>query len=199
MIRINLLPVRETKRQANLRKQGVFLGLAAGVGVCLSIGLGVSVAARTSAKEAQILAATEELQKLQKTRDEVEKFRAEKAEIERKLSVIANLEKTRTGQVKILDEVATRIPERVWLEEMELKQGVITLAGVSIDAEIVAEFMTSLSTSELFRDVTLTETTLKEKEGLKLNAFEIQARYGPEPAPAAVPGAKPGAAPAVRK
>lgn len=191
MIRINLLPVRETKRQANLRKQGVFLGLAAAVGVFLSILLGVSVAARTADKEKQILAATEELQKLQKTRDEVEKFRAEKAEIERKLGVIASLEKTRTGQVKIFDEIATRIPERVWLDEMSLKEGVITLSGVSIDAEIVAEFMTSLSGSEMFRDVTLTETTLKEKDGLKLNAFQIQARYGSEPASAAAPGTVP--------
>jgi type IV pilus assembly protein PilN len=198
MIRINLLPVRETKRQANLRKQGVFLGLAAGVGVLLSILLGVSVAARTSDKEKQILTATEELQKLQKIKDEVEKFRAEKAEIERKLGVIANLEKTRTGQVKILDEIATKIPERVWLDEMALRDGVITLSGVSIDAEIVAEFMTSLSSSELFRDVTLSETTLKEKDGLKLNAFQIEARYGPDPAAAAA-AAQPGAVPAVRR
>jgi len=195
MIRINLLPVRETKRQANLRKQGVFLGLAAAVGVFLSILLGVSVAARTADKEKQIRAATEELQKLQKTRDEVEKFRAEKAEIERKLGVIASLEKTRTGQVKIFDEIATRIPERVWLDEMSLKEGVITLSGVSIDAEIVAEFMTSLSGSELFRDVTLTETTLKEKDGLKLNAFQIQARYGAEP-PSAAAVTTPGTMPA---
>jgi type IV pilus assembly protein PilN len=197
MIRINLLPVRETKRQANLRKHAVFLGLAAAVGVCISIGLGVSVAARTSAKEAQIMAATEELKKLEKTREEVERYRAEKAEIERKLGVIASLEKTRSGQVRVLDEIATRIPERVWLDEMNLREGVISLSGVSIDAEIVAEFMTSLSTSEMFRDVTLTETTLKEKEGLKLNAFQIQARYGPEPTTPEKPGAQP--APAARK
>ena len=198
MIRINLLPVRETKRQANLRKQGVFLGLAAGVGVCLSIMLGISVAARTSAKEAQIMAATEELQKLQKTRDEVNRYRAEKQEIERKLNVISNLEKTRSGQVKVFDEIATRIPERVWLDEMQLKDGVISLSGVSIDAEIVAEFMTSLSASDMFRDVTLTETTLKEKEGLKLNAFQIEAHYGAEPPPEK-PGTQTAAAPPVTK
>ena len=196
MIRINLLPVRETKRQANLRKQAVFLGVAAGLGVCLSIALGVSVAARTSAKEAQITVATQELEKLKKTKEEVERFRKEKAEIEKKLRVINDLEKTRSGQVRVLDEVATRIPERVWLDQMELKAGVISLSGVSIDAEIVAEFMTSLSASDLFRDVSLTQTTLKEKDGLKLNAFEIQARYGPDPAAAPAPAAL---APPVRK
>jgi type IV pilus assembly protein PilN len=179
MIRINLLPVREAKRQANLRKQGVFLGLAAGVGVCLSMVLGVAVAARTSAKEAQIQAATIELKKLEETRNEVEKYRAEKEEIERKLSVIASLEQTRTGQVRILDEIATRIPERVWLDSLELKNGKLSMSGVSIDAEIIAEFMTALSASEQIRDVALEETTLKEKDGLKLNAFRILAAYGP--------------------
>jgi Tfp pilus assembly protein PilN len=113
--------------------------------------------------------------------------------------VISNLEKTRTGQVKVFDEIATRIPERVWLDEMSLKDGVISLSGVSIDAEIVAEFMTSLSASDLFRDVTLTETTLKEKEGLKLNAFQIEARYGVEPPTPEKPGAQTAAVPPVRK
>ena len=68
-----------------------------------------------------------------------------------------------------------------------------------VDAEIVAEFMTALSSSELFRDVTLSETTLKEKDGLKLNAFRIEARYGPDPAATPAAGAQPGVAPAVRK
>jgi type IV pilus assembly protein PilN len=180
MIRINLLPVREAKRQANLRKQSVFLGLAAGVGVCLSIVLGVAMAARTSAKEAQIAAATLELKKLEETRNEVEKYRAEKEEIERKLGVIASLDQTRTGQVRILDEIATRIPERVWLDGLEMKNGKLSMSGVSIDAEIVAEFMTAISASDLFRNVELVETTLKEKDGLKLNAFRVLAAYGPE-------------------
>jgi len=180
MIRINLLPVREAKRQAGLRKQAIFVGMAAGVGVLLSALLGLSVAARTSAKATQIRAATEELSKLEKTRDEVEKYRKEKEDIERKLGVIASLERTRTGQVRILDDIATRIPERVWLEELTLKDGVIFLSGVSIDAEVAAEFTTALSSSEQLREIELRQSVLQEKDGLKLTTFQIEGRYGPE-------------------
>lgn len=178
MIRINLLPVREAKRQAGLKRQGIFLGIGAAAGVALSVCLNVAVTTQARAKEAAIREAQAELTKLQATRKEVEKYRAEKEEIERKLNVINQLERSRTGQVRILDEIATKIPDRMWLSELSLENGRMTMTGVSIDAEIVAEFMTLLADSERISDVELEETTVKQQEGLMLNVFKIQGRYG---------------------
>lgn len=191
MIQINLLPVREAKRQATVRKQGILLGLGAGAGLIVAIGLNLTVNAQARAKQAEIVQAQAELAKLQETRKEVEKYRKEKEEIERKLLVISRLEENRTGQVRILDEIAERIPERMWLEELNLQGNSLSLKGVSIDAEIVAEFLTALSGSELFRDVELDGTTVKDSDGLRLNVFGVRSRIGVEPEePQAQPGVR---------
>jgi Tfp pilus assembly protein PilN len=63
------------------------------------------------------------------------------------------------------------------LRKVVLDQGALELEGVSLDAEIVAAFLTSLEESPLISQVELGETALKETEGLKLNSFQIDSRY----------------------
>ena len=191
MIRINLLPVREAKRQANMRKQGALLGVAAGMGVLLSVAWNLTIVSAASAKQAEIRDAKKELKQLESTREEVERFREEKEDIENKLSVIQNLQRNRTGQVRILDEIADRIPERMWIESLDLSGGNVKIGGVSIDAEVVAEFLNALAASPELRDVDLEETTLVKTDGLKLNKFRVTARYGSAPpASSGKPGKK---------
>jgi type IV pilus assembly protein PilN len=177
MIRVNLLPVREARRQAGIRQQAMILGLSAGVGLLVCVWVHISIAAEQRAHQRQIAAAKIELKGLEATRAQVERFREERVEIERKLKVIDDLEKNRTGPVRIMDEIAQRIPKRMWLTELKMDKGVMTLEGVSLDAEIVAAFLTSLAESKLISNVELDSTRLEERDGLKLNTFEISSRY----------------------
>ncbi len=176
MIRINLLPVREARRKANLRQQGVLLAAAALAAVAVAAVLHVSVAASIASQQRRVVAAEEELRKVEATVKEVERFRREKEDIEKKLAVIARLEKSRSGPVRLLDEIATRIPERLWLTELRLSSGVISLKGMGIDNEVIAAFLTSLEASEFISNVQLEQSELQESKGLKLNEFRIVAR-----------------------
>ena len=177
MIRINLLPVRETRRAAGLRNQAIMLGVAVGLGALLCIAMHLSVGSRIATHRRVIAQKNSELASLDDTRKQVEKFEKERLEIEQKLNVIAELEKARSGPVRLMHELATRVPKRLWLTELNAKEGKLQLAGRSMDAEIVATFLTSLEESDLFHDVALEEATLKEEEGLKLSVFKIRGRY----------------------
>jgi type IV pilus assembly protein PilN len=177
MIRINLLPVRETKRQADVRQQGIMLAIVALAAVALCLPFHLYQNARISKKSIELRKANVELQKLQVVRDQVERYTAEKNEIETKLQVIASLEATRSGPVRIMDEIATRIPKRMWLTNLSMKAGELRLEGVSLDAEIVAAFLTGLGESPLIHGVELEETLLQETEGLKLNTFKLRSSY----------------------
>ena len=75
MIRINLLPVREARRAANLRQQGVLLGAALSVALVVCAGLHFSIVASISSERDKIQVARVELAKLEETRREVERFR----------------------------------------------------------------------------------------------------------------------------
>jgi type IV pilus assembly protein PilN len=177
VIRINLLPVREARRVANMRKQGVFLGGAVGAGVAISLIISMWMTARIAHERALISARETELKKLEATQKEVKKFQAEQQEIEQKLAIIDQIEAARTGPVKIMDELATRIPARVWLTKMTAKGGTLELEGNSLDAEIVADFAAALEESPMLSAVDLRETRLEEADGLKLSAFKMTAQY----------------------
>jgi type IV pilus assembly protein PilN len=176
MIRINLLPVREARRAANLRQQGVLLGVALAAALVVCTGMHLSISASIASERGKIQTARVELAKLEETRREVERFRREKEEIERKLGVIQTLEESRVGPVRVMDEIASRIPERLWLGELDLRGGVLKLKGTSLDNEVVAAFMTSLESSPRIQGVELKQTRLVEAGGLKLVDFEIVSR-----------------------
>jgi type IV pilus assembly protein PilN len=177
VIRINLLPVREARRVANLRKQGVLLGGALGAGVALSLIISMWMTARISHERTLVAAREAELKKLEVVQKEVKRFQDEQREIEQKLATIDQIEAARTGPVRILDELSTRIPERVWLTKLTAKGGVLILEGNSMDAEIVADFAAALEDSSMLSHVDLQETRLEEQDGLKLSAFKMTAQY----------------------
>jgi type IV pilus assembly protein PilM len=177
VIRINLLPVREARRAANMRKQGVFMAGAAGAGVAISLILSMWMTARISRERALITARETELKKLEEVQKEVKRFQAEQQEIEQKLAVIDQIEAQRTGPVKIMDELAQRIPQRVWLTGLTASGGMLEIQGHSLDAEIVADFAAALEESPMLSGVDLRESNLVEIDGLKLAAFMMTAQY----------------------
>ena len=107
---------------------------------------------------------------------QVEEYKRVKADIEQKLSVIDTLADQRSGPVRMFDELATHIPERVWVSKIVIGESEITIQGMSLDNELVALFLTGLEDSAYFKDVELAQTEAREQEGYKLNAFEVSAK-----------------------
>ena len=155
MIRINLLPVREARKAAEVRQQATLLGIVAACALALCTLIHLAKLSQTSSTRRHIVSAQAELRELEEVRKEVERFMKEQEEIEGKLSIIQTLESSRTGPVRIMDEIATRIPKRLWLTKLSMKGGVLRLEGMSLDAEIVAAFMTSLAESPIIEKVEL--------------------------------------------
>jgi type IV pilus assembly protein PilN len=184
VIRINLLPVREARRKNEARQQLVMLA-ASVIGAMLVCGVAHNVIrgrisdalARTKTLEAQ-------LAQYKPQQEQVDAFKAKKAEIEQKLSVIERLERSRSGPVHILDELASRIPERVWLTNLNANNGQVELAGMSLDNELIALFLTALNDSPYFANVELESSELKTVKELKLNTFKIRAQLESPDAPA---------------
>lgn len=175
MITINLLPVREERRKAWARQ---FLGIVLAA-VAASAGLSVT---HYWWYRGEVQAAKNVAASIQRDIDgfapqlaQVEKFRAAKADIEKKLKVIDELSLARSGPVHLFDEIATHIPDRMWLTRMDVKGQALTIQGVSLDNELVALFLTAMNSSPYFEEVELLQTEAKEVGGYKLNAFELSA------------------------
>jgi type IV pilus assembly protein PilN len=172
MIRINLLPVREERRKADLRQFGLILG-GVFVGSIAMVGLYHAKLSSDVSSARAAVAAT----------------RKTKAEIERKLEVIERLDASRSGPVRVFDELATHAPARLWLTKLQAHEGKIRIEGMSLDNELVALFLTALNESEYFDQVELRETKAKEMGGYKLNEFAVSATLvTPKPETKTTPG-----------
>ena len=200
MIRINLLPVREARRKNEARQQLVMLG-ASIIGAILLCGVAHHLMrGRISDTQARVRALEAQLAQYKPQQEQVDAFKAKKAEIEQKLQVIERLERSRSGPVHILDELASRIPERVWLTNLNANNGQVELTGMSLDNELIALFLTALNDSAYFANVELESSELKTVKELKLNTFKIRAQLESPDAPAGdVAQAEPARAPAGAK
>lgn len=175
MIEINLLPVREARRKADLRQQIMQLVLvvilsAAGIGYADS-----RISGQIENSQTRITQMQSDIKQFQPQLDQVAAFRKQKASLEKKIEVIANLDRARRGPVRILDEFASHVPERVWLTGLQTDGSAITISGASLDNELVAGLLQSMGDSPLFDKVDLDSTVLGEKDGLKVVTFSVQA------------------------
>lgn len=198
MIRINLLPVREERRKAGARNFALVLAVALGGSVFLSAALHWKVRHDISSTRKQAAQTQKEIDGFASQLAQVEQFKKTKSEIEQKLNVIQGLNEARSGPVRMLDELATHTPDRIWISRIEVHASRMLMEGMSLDNELVALFLTALEESPYFKDVELVETQAKEKDGFRLNAFEVsavltspeaekRASEAPAPAPEAAP------------
>jgi type IV pilus assembly protein PilN len=170
MIRINLLPVREARRREDLRQYGmqfvlVLLVTIAGIGFAHS---------RVSDKIDQ--SRLRDIRQFKPQLDQVAAFRKKKASLEKKIDVIDGLDRARSGPVRVMDELATHTPERLWLNGLATKGRRLELTGESLDNELVAVFLRALGESPHFGKVDLESTELgTANDGLKLVKFKIDA------------------------
>jgi type IV pilus assembly protein PilN len=201
MIRINLLPSEEAGRAAG-RRQDIAVGALVLGGVALLL-----VAAHTW-QQARIMAANrglrrveQELTAIQGPYADATRMELQKKELRDKLRVIGELEQKKVGPVKMLADLSSSTPDKLWLTDFDETNGAVKLSGLGVDEQTVADFMRRLGTSSVFRSVDLSETSLVTQEGMKQKKFVIvgQVSYLPgqaetasaTPAPGAGRGAKP--------
>jgi type IV pilus assembly protein PilN len=176
MIEINLLPVREAKRAADLRQQLLQLFL-----VLFLVGSGIGFVhsemnERVVLARARVVQMQRDIDQFKPQLEQVAAFRKKKAELEKKIDVIDELDRARSGPVRVMSELASRAPERLWLTSVQTSGGTMHLKGASLDNELVAVFLRGLSDSEYFEDVDLDGTKLEGGKGdLKTVSFAIRA------------------------
>ena len=176
MIEINLLPHREAKRAADLRRTaGIFvLGLVV-VGGTIAI-IDRSTHRDQLAAEASVRQLEADIARYRPEEEQVAVFKEKRSELEDKIDVIKGLDRARSGPVRILDALTNSTPDRLWLTALSTEGIQIKMEGESLDTGVVADFLRSLNASPYFSDVDLERTSSgSQVEGVKLVHFIITA------------------------
>ena len=176
MIKINLLPVRAARKKEAVQRHLVLF--IAGLLTVFLVGFVMYRGKASSLAEVEKTnkLLVDEIENLKKIIGEVDEYKEQEALLERKLGVIRNLKANKTGPVHMLDELATRIPEKLWLTNLDEVDGRVTLEGVSINNEVTATFMSRMEESIYFAEVYLVSIERENLEDLNLKRFTITSR-----------------------
>ncbi len=193
MVRINLLPVRVSKKKEAGKQQ---LWLFAVLLVAGLVGNTLWASGRRSeleGLEAKLARTRQDIAQLDKIIGEVKDIKEAKRGLQDKLDVLDKLKQGRAGPVRMLDELASITPKRLWLRSMNERGGTVTFDGTAITIDDVSAFMSELKKAKYFGDVELKKTTARDEKTVKLVEFTItaSARYSPALAVAAGSAAAP--------
>ena len=192
MIRINLLPTEEVERAADQRQQLATIGLVLAVGVFGLVVMHSWQAARFAATERRLNQVKEELTAISGPYGDVLRIQAQQKELEEKLKVIAQLEARSGGPVRMLSDLSSATPDKLWLTDFSESAGTVHMVGFSVDEQTIADFLRRLGASAYFTSVDLEETTQVTQENVKQKKFALKAQVNyagataaPNPAPPA--------------
>ncbi len=174
MIKINLLPVRASKKKEAIRQQLSIAGLLILALFVIFGGIYWNKSNKISRARADISKNEEELKKLKIKVGELSKIKRQKEVVLEKLKIVKKLETDRRGPVKMLQNISDAIPEKAWIESLKEEASIITLSGFASTEDVVADFMRGLEKySELGR-VELVIVQKTKKEDVDLISFTIK-------------------------
>jgi len=186
MVRINLLPVRVSKKKEAGKQQLVLFALVLVAGIIANGFFHQHRARALAAVERDLKRTKDDIAALDKVIQDVDKIKAEQAMLEKKMETLEALRKGRTGPVRMLSELAENMPRRLWLKKMEEKSGKVVFVGSAASIEDVSEFIRKLRESKYFANVELKKIVEGKQPELRVVDFEISGvgKYTPgQPVP----------------
>jgi type IV pilus assembly protein PilN len=191
MIRINLLPFRSTRKKENIRRQLSIFLLSLAFAVVAIFGIYFLLSSQVDDLNSRIASTQVELEKYDKINREIEEIKKKLDNLNKKLTVIRELEVSRYEPVRLMDTLAQVIIEkRMWFTALDAKADVVGISGVAMDDKTVADFMVRLEGSGLFSLVSLKTLRQVEIQKTNLKSFEISCQKKPVVNPTEASGAK---------
>ena len=161
MIKINLLPYRDIIRKKNIINHAVLAGSSLFVTLLLILIVNLVMTSKINGVSDEIVRVETEIASNKKIMEEIERLKAEKELYRTQFEIIEKLKKDKKGPVILLDELAKRTPNNIWLISLKQKGNTVELKGAALDNRFVSKFMSDLEASPFFSRVELITTEQK--------------------------------------
>lgn len=173
MIKINLLLTRKEKKKVGIRKEFVVFIIS----LVLLFGFFILIQWKIGNEKEDILSQISNTKKdisYYKTLiTEVNIAKESQKNLQDKLNVINSLRKEKASPARVLDEISIGKPEKIHLESLKKEGSKLGIEGVALDDETVANFMTNLRKSKIFKNVDLIVSEQVEQNKIKLKKFVL--------------------------
>ena len=176
MIRINLLPVKAAQKKEKLRGQLIVLLLCVVIAAAGCAAVYMSLLTKVAAAKEENARKEAEINRLKKEIGEVGRFKKLREELQGKLDVLDKLKEGQSGPVHLLDELSKAVPDKLWVTSFKESAGAVSISGVGLNEETVAQFLRDLEASPYYQNVELQVVEQISEGGLKLQKFDVACR-----------------------
>jgi type IV pilus assembly protein PilN len=173
MIKINLLPVRAAKKKETAIQQFIIAGIAAFLVAAIVVSLYVVKRVQINAARDDIAAANSKINELKTKIGKLEELKTLKEQVKKKLDVLSQLRKNKTGPAQRLATLSDLTPEKLWLTNYSESGQDIKISGIAFTEELIALYMKSLEASNDYMSVELLVSEQTEMSGTKLKKFDL--------------------------
>jgi type IV pilus assembly protein PilN len=173
MIKINLLPYRASRKKETAQQQLIILvAIIAGTLIAFAA-IFLITAGKIKTTKSEIARSESELADLKKKIGEIDNLKKLQAEVQKKLDILNQLRKEKTGPAIRLARLSDIVPEKMWLTRYQESGTSVSISGLAYSEELIADFMRSIQTSNEFSNVELQVSEQQEVGGIKLKKFDI--------------------------
>ena len=173
MIKINLLPVRAAKKKETAIQQLVIAGTAIVLVLLVVTSLYFLKRVQITETKKEITSANDKINELKTKIGKLEELKTLKEQVKKKLDVLAQLRKNKTGPAQRLATLSDLTPDKLWLTNYNESGPDIKIAGIATTEELIAQFMKALEASSDYITVELVVSEQTEIAGTKLKKFEL--------------------------
>ena len=174
MIRLNLLPFRAARNKENVRRQVSIILLSLILAIIVMAYLFVTLNSKINDLNVKIKETKAEVQKYNKINKKISSIKKKLNILKKKKQVIDSLELNRKEPVRLLDAMTKLIvARRMYFNSFSSKGNTVKVSGLAIDNQTVADFMSRLQKSKLFRSVRLGPIRQKRVKKANLKSFQI--------------------------
>ncbi len=145
MIKINLLPVRQSQKREVGRQWLVGIVGALILALAGNFVWWRWMDGRRETIQARVDSTKSRIAELEKIIGEVNNLKKRLAEVKEKTGVVNDLRARKKGPVRMMDALASSIPKKVWVDDFGELEGKVSLKGQAESYEDVSEFMKGLS------------------------------------------------------
>lgn len=175
MIKINLLPVKKKRKpKVEIPKIPILPMVLVTAVTLIAVGfVWFTVESKISKLKTEKASKEKTLADLKTKIKDVENFEKDNKKLEEKKNIIEQLKKNQSGPLRLLDELSSCLPERVWLSTLNESGGTVSVEGFAFSNSDIVIFVNNLKGSKYLSDVGLIESKQTAQEKVPVYNFKI--------------------------
>lgn len=172
-IRINLLPHRQLKRERQTRQFTGLLGASVVFAAAAVLGAHLYIAEEQAQQTRRNDFLRQEINALDKKLAEIKSLKGKLQTLIARKKAVESLQTNRTVPVHILDELARRLPDGMYLRSLKLADKTVSIQGYAQSSALVSTYMRNLDDSAWFENPVLVEVKAATLNNARSNDFSL--------------------------